>query len=126
MPWFRRLVAGISVWRSGFIPRPVRVSFVVDKMVQKTCLFPVLLFSPISVIPPIFRTHFHLHVALIRRTHHEDRKPSKKHCFLRKSWIIRYKCIVIFTMDSRDESAILREIEMFSYLQVYWRLSPVN
>ena len=68
VPWFRRLVVGLSMWRSGFIPRPYCVSFVVDKMLQKTGLPPVLLFSPISVIPPILHTHLHLHVALIRRT----------------------------------------------------------
>jgi hypothetical protein len=32
VPWLRRLVAGLSSWRTGFDPRLVHVGFVVDKV----------------------------------------------------------------------------------------------
>jgi hypothetical protein len=115
VPWFRRLVAGISMWRSGFTPRPVRVSFVVGKMAQKTDLSPVPLFSPVSIIPPILHTHLHLHVALVRGTQWRRLETFQKALFfLRKSWVTGYKFIVTFTRDSRDKSGILMEIKIFS------------
>ena len=32
VPWLRRLVAGLSLWRPGFDPRTVHVGFVVEKV----------------------------------------------------------------------------------------------
>jgi len=43
----------------------VHVIFVVKKVALSICL-PVLLFSPVIIIPPMIYTHLHLHVALSR------------------------------------------------------------
>jgi len=49
---------------------------------------------------------------------HKDTKKKtanlpKSTAFLRKSWIVGYKYIVIFTWDSIDGSGILMEIRIF-------------
>jgi hypothetical protein len=44
------------------------VKFVVDKLALGQVFILVLLFSPVSIIPPMLLTHLHLHVALTRRT----------------------------------------------------------
>jgi len=43
--------------RIGFDPRPVNLRFVVDNVALGQVSVPVLLFSPVPIIPPIFRTH---------------------------------------------------------------------
>jgi len=65
----------ISIYSSGYLPqspvlypRPVCVKFVVGKVALREFFLPVLLFSPVSKIPPTPHTHLHLHVALVRRT----------------------------------------------------------
>jgi hypothetical protein len=45
--WLRQLVAGLSQWRPGFSPRPVRVRFMVDRV----ALGEVPRFSPVSITP---------------------------------------------------------------------------
>jgi hypothetical protein len=55
VPWFRRLVAGLSPRRSGFAPRSIHVGFVVDKVTLGR------VFSPSS---SIFPCQYHSTVAL--------------------------------------------------------------
>ena len=45
-------------------PRPSYMRFVVDKVKIE----PIFQFSPVSIMPPMLITHFHLHVVLTRRT----------------------------------------------------------
>jgi hypothetical protein len=49
VPWFRRLVAGLSPWRPGFDPGLIHVGFVVDKV----ALGQVLRFSPVNFISSV-------------------------------------------------------------------------
>jgi hypothetical protein len=50
--WLRRLVAGISPQRNGFVTGPVLVGFVVDKAALGQVFLRVLHFSLVSIIPP--------------------------------------------------------------------------
>jgi hypothetical protein len=45
MPWLRKLVAGLSLWRPGYASRSVLVGFVVDKVTLRG-------FSPSSLVFP--------------------------------------------------------------------------
>jgi hypothetical protein len=47
MPWFRRLVAGLSLRKPGFDPGSVRVGFVVDKVALGQ-VFPRVFVFPLS------------------------------------------------------------------------------
>jgi len=52
LPWLRLLVAGLSRRRHGFDPKSVlRMTFVVEREVFGKLVSPVLLFSPLNVIP---------------------------------------------------------------------------
>lgn len=51
-----RLVAGLPSRKPGFLPRPVHVGFMVDKVVVEVILR-VLWFSPVSVITVMLHTH---------------------------------------------------------------------
>jgi hypothetical protein len=51
------LTVGLRAKRIGFDPRPVNVGFVVDKVALGQVSIPVILLSPVTIIPPIFRTH---------------------------------------------------------------------
>jgi hypothetical protein len=50
-----RLIAGLSLWRPGFDPRPVHLRFIVDR-------FSCFRFSSVSTITPMVHTDLHLHV----------------------------------------------------------------
>ena len=41
--------------------------FVLDKVALGQVFLPALLFTPVSIIPPMLRTHPHLHVDVARR-----------------------------------------------------------
>jgi len=43
--------------RTALYPRPVHVRFVVHKVALGQVCLPVLLFSPVSIIPPVLHTH---------------------------------------------------------------------
>jgi len=62
MPCFKRLVGGLSLQRSGFVPSSVHARFVVNKVELRFRL------STFSIIPPTLQSHLHKHVALTRRT----------------------------------------------------------
>jgi len=57
LPWLRSLVTGHSPRRPGFDNRTVHVTFVVDEVPRRKNFLPVLQFSPVSIIPPLFHTH---------------------------------------------------------------------
>jgi hypothetical protein len=48
VPWLRRLVAGLSLWRSGFDPGSVHVGFVVEKVALGQVFLRVV-GSPLSI-----------------------------------------------------------------------------
>jgi hypothetical protein len=50
VPWLRRLVAGLSPRRPGFVPSSVYVGFVVNNGIG-TDFFRVVWFSRVSIIP---------------------------------------------------------------------------
>jgi hypothetical protein len=52
-----RSVAEISPLGTGFDSRSVHERFVMDKEALRRVSLPVLLFSPVSTIPPMFHTH---------------------------------------------------------------------
>jgi hypothetical protein len=58
VPWLRRLVAGLSPRRPGFDPRPIHMSFAVEKVPLRQILLLVLRFFPFSIIPLIFNYTF--------------------------------------------------------------------
>jgi len=53
MPWFRRLVAGLSPRRRLFDPGLVRERFVVGRVAFTQASLPAFLFCPVSIISPI-------------------------------------------------------------------------
>ena len=59
---------GLSQHSPLFNPMSVHVTFLVPEVAFGQIFIPALQFCPISVIPPLLRTHFRLHVALTRRT----------------------------------------------------------
>ena len=52
-----RLVAGLPSGRPGFLPRPVRVGFVADKVVVEEVLLRVLWFSAVNTITVMLHTY---------------------------------------------------------------------
>ena len=50
----------------GLYSSPVHVKFVVDKVALGQGFLQVLWVSPVSVIPPMIHTHYHLNVVLPR------------------------------------------------------------
>ena len=53
VPWFRLLMAGLSLRRPSFGPRSVHGRFVVDTVALKEVLLPVLRYFSVSIIPPV-------------------------------------------------------------------------
>jgi hypothetical protein len=68
LSWLRRLVAGLSPWRPGFVSKSVHVRFVADKVAVGQVYLLVFLYFLVSNIPPMLHTLLFLHVALTRRT----------------------------------------------------------
>jgi hypothetical protein len=56
VPWFRQLVAGLSLIRASFNLRHVCVEFVVDKVALGHVFLRVIQFSPVRIVPPILHT----------------------------------------------------------------------
>jgi hypothetical protein len=52
--WLRRLVAGLSPWRPGFMPGTVHMGFMVGKVTLGQVFRQFLRFFPVSIIPPWF------------------------------------------------------------------------
>jgi hypothetical protein len=53
VPWFRRLVAGLSPQRPGISPGSLHVGFVVDKLALGQVFPRELWFSSVNFIPPV-------------------------------------------------------------------------
>ena len=61
------VVAGLSRRRSRFVPVPVRVKFVVDRVTGEGFYSNTSL-SPFSIIPKILHAHLNVNTSFIRRT----------------------------------------------------------
>ena len=58
VPWPRQLLAGLSLRRPAFDPRPVHVGFVVVEVaLGGRFLVRVLRFSPVSTVPPVLQNN---------------------------------------------------------------------
>jgi hypothetical protein len=57
MPWLRQLHVGLSPQRTRFSPSPVHVGFVENEVAMGPFIFPVLQFSPLSIILPVLHIH---------------------------------------------------------------------
>ena len=68
MLWLRPDVSGLSRRRAVFDPKSVSVRFAVDKVAVSQVSLSVLLVSPVTIIPPILLSHFHINATFIRRT----------------------------------------------------------
>ena len=68
VPWLRRLLVKLSRRRPGFDPRPVHVRFMVNKVALGQASLRLLLFSLVSVIPTVLKTHLHLNTTLFWKT----------------------------------------------------------
>jgi hypothetical protein len=54
------------------------MGFVVDKVALRHVFFPVFLFFPVSIIPPMIHNHIHLHYGLPEGLKGEGWETSKK------------------------------------------------
>jgi hypothetical protein len=61
VPWLRCLVAGLSPFRSTFIPRPVHVGYVVAGVTWQQVFLRVLPSSPVDIIPPVLHALSFIH-----------------------------------------------------------------
>jgi hypothetical protein len=114
VPWFRRLVDGLSSPKYGFDPKKFHVSFVVDRVTQDWVLFPVLRFFPI--IPPVLHTHFHLHVAVTRKT--KGRRLGTLQgamCFRKQKALARKKIIFYVPLDFITGNRIICAIPNYKF-----------
>jgi len=68
--WLRRSVAGFSPQGPGFDPRPVHVTFVVDKVALGQLYLPVLRLSPVRIMPLVLYTQLQLRV----NPHQKDKR----------------------------------------------------
>jgi hypothetical protein len=59
--------AGLSSRRLSFDLRPMHVGFMMDKLALYEMFLRLILFSPVSTIPPKLQNHFHLYDALVVR-----------------------------------------------------------
>jgi len=73
--WPRRLVAGLSLWRSGFDRTLFPVRF---NMALGQTLLRVFRFTLVTIIPPLLHTHLHLHAILSERE---------------ENWLEKYFCL---------------------------------
>jgi hypothetical protein len=88
----RQLVHDVSRQRFGFDPRSVYVGFMVDNMAIGQVFLPVLQFSPVSIIPPMFHTHFCQRFPLTSRTNWQSLGTlnSKALLFIGEHWTGEY------------------------------------
>jgi hypothetical protein len=74
--------AGLSARRRWLNLRSIHVGYVMKEVALRWDLLRVLLFHPVSNIPPQLHTHLHAQVELTRRQTGETWEPSKRHCSL--------------------------------------------
>jgi len=80
-----RLVAGFSPRRPGFDLGPVHVRFVDAKLALGQGYSEYFGRCPVSIIPPMLRTHFHLQAARTRKTNRRSLGTFQKAVFSWKS-----------------------------------------
>jgi len=70
VPWAQAVSRRSLIAEDRFNPRSFQVRFVVDKVELGQISFraPVLPYSPVCIIPPMFSSRLHLYIALTRRT----------------------------------------------------------
>jgi hypothetical protein len=85
LPWLGGSFAILSPQRPGSNPRPVSVRFVVDNMALEQVFLQVLLFYPVSIIPPLLHTHLQLKGALITWTNGLSLEAFQKAMLFRRS-----------------------------------------
>ena len=93
MPWFRRLVTGLSPWRPRFDSRSVHAKFVVDEVALGKGFLRILPFSPVSIIKLMSLDILHLHVATVQKEKRaKPRKRPKNSAVAKvgKHWIGKY------------------------------------
>jgi len=56
VPWLKQLVTGLLLWRPGFDPRRVNVSFVMNKMALRQVLLQALQFYLVIIVLPMLHT----------------------------------------------------------------------
>ena len=84
--WLRRSVASLSPRRLVFDPRSVHVRFVVEKVSVGQVPVPVLLFPPVSTVPPLLHTHPVTYMLLLPEGQTgEAWEPSKMQCSIGNS-----------------------------------------
>ena len=85
VPWLRCLVAGLSPFRSTFIPRPVHVGCVVARVTLQKVFLRVLPSSPVSIIPPVLHAppfiHYQCYImsAILALLNTTLKNPWRKH-----------------------------------------------
>jgi hypothetical protein len=84
-PWPRLLVPGFSPQKLGFDPSSIHVIFVLNTVTPGQGFLPVLLLSPVSIIPPMLHIHLHLQVVVTRRTNGRILGTFHKAALFRKS-----------------------------------------
>jgi hypothetical protein len=62
VPWFWKLVTGLSPWRPRSDLGLVHVRHVVDKDVMGQVSLSILPLSHLSIIPPVLLTHHHFNI----------------------------------------------------------------
>ena len=70
----------------AFVPLSVYLTFMEDKVTTEQFFLVLLLFPPVSTIPPILHLHLHLHVVLVRKTNGRSPGTFKKSNSLSEIW----------------------------------------
>jgi hypothetical protein len=87
-------VAGLSILGHSII------GFVVGKVALGPSFLPVLLFPPVSVIPPTLHTDLQLHVAITRRTNGRSLELSNRTVLFRETGSIGQRSdLTAYRMD---------------------------
>jgi hypothetical protein len=121
--WIRRLVDGLLLRRPGFGPLSVHLRFMEDKLTTEQGFLGLLVFSPVSIIPPMLHLHLHLHVLLIKRTNGRSPGTLKNAVLFRKFgdlWIWKHSTSIIrvgFGCILRRRKGQFRNLELLSPLQ---------
>ena len=83
-PWPRLLVRGFSPQKLGFDPISIHVIFMLNTVTLGQGFLPVLLLSPVSILPPVLNIHLHLPAVVTRRTNGRSLGTFHKAVLFRK------------------------------------------
>ena len=88
-------------------------------------LLQVFPFFTVRIIPKVFHTHLHLHVALTRRTKARSSEPSKMHCVFGNRVTLNTK---FFTSSCVPEQSSYHEIfpqmQVLYAVKLMWSATP--